>query len=662
MERLRWIFELVDKVSGPADTAARSLERVDATLKRTNTSSEQTQGVFMRMGSALSKMTFAILPTVVALGQIGGGLHAVINLFKAMGLSTASVKTGMAGLRDGAKNAMTSLRDLGAKGLAALKRIPPGVWAGVAALGAMYGAAKLAGAGIRAIKNAASGLMSMLGGPMAGLGVAFTAVAIAAGTAKGAIDAMISRDRQLRGLAILSGGNMEEAMRQRARFRDMADFLGMSPTDVANGMQELMTKGFSEVEAVRITQAGADLGAITPNFDPSRMILAMSQIRQAGVLQGDELNQLAESGLPLQHVYERIGAAMGVAASEVRGLRGTVPAAVAIQAILGGIQDTMGGDPLGTTAQQASQSLGGQLERLQQAPERFFASLADMSGPMSERIAGVVAQLNAFFDPATPESQAMMEGVLSAIEGTIAFIQSTAIPAIQDLFTWLRDPVTKVQMMLLWDTAKSFFSFMAGAVSTAMSMWNELSGFVGGFGGIVMHVLTAIGGAFDAWVLRPINALRTMFTTLTDLFTGNFTSWREMGGRLMDAFALGITDFAMAPINAISNVGGEIIDTARDVLGIHSPSRVFMELGEQTATGFAMGVDGGPKSMVGMPGIDGASLGAGAAGRFGGATITLNLSVDASGGDGRSIAESIRDVLIPELVGIFDATALEGGA
>lgn len=113
---------------------------------------------------------------------------------------------------------------------------------------------------------------------------AVTGLAAAAYSANEAIDAMTSRDRNLRALEIL-GGSAEEALRMRGRFRDLSEFLGIDPRETANSMQELLTKGFSEAESMRIFQGVSDISAISPSADVSRIILAMSQIRQAGRLQ-----------------------------------------------------------------------------------------------------------------------------------------------------------------------------------------------------------------------------------------------------------------------------------------------------------------------------------------------------------------------------------------
>lgn len=526
----------------------------------------------------------------------------------------------------------------------------------VTALNATRIAASAAMRGVRSLGSAISDMVDPRVVGMAALAAGLTIVGIAGATAKGAIDAMIARERQLRGLNIITG-SMDEALRQRARFRDLSDFLGISPGQVADGMTELLTKGFSEVESVRIMQGMADIGTLTPNFDPSRVILAISQIRQAGVLQGDELRQLQEAGLPLEHVYERIGAAMGIAANEVKNQRGTIPAAIAIQGVLQGIQD-LTGSSLGTVARQASQGLGGQLARLQQAPERFFASLADMSGPLSGRMTEVLARLNAFFDPATPESQAMMEGVLSAIEGIMDLV-SAGIPKVEEFVSWLRDPVTQVQMRVLWIQTQRFFDMIGTGVSFAIDMWNRLSGPIGGLMGIISHMLLFIGGQFDAWVARPVAAMTNMFGVIRDLFTGNFASWREIGSRLVEGLALGISDMAGAPFNAVENIATNMVGIAQDVLGIRSPSRVFQEIGMYTAEGFALGVEGGRTPGLSLPGVDATSdAGKSPFGR-GGNTFYFTLNVDATGNpSGESIARDIR----AELISIFDGTALEGGS
>jgi hypothetical protein len=99
----------------------------------------------------------------------------------------------------------------------------------------------------------------------------------------------------------------------------------------------------------------------------------------------------------------------------------------------------------------------------------------------------------------------------------------------------------------------------------------------------------------------------------------------------------GIMSAGPAVIKAIGGVVTGAIDSAKKLLGIASPSLVFAGIGDNTAKGFAEGVEGGAsdaqgalEAMVAPP----AAPGAGPLGRMGGgAGITLSIGTIVVGGE-----------------------------
>jgi hypothetical protein len=69
-------------------------------------------------------------------------------------------------------------------------------------------------------------------------------------------------------------------------------------------------------------------------------------------------------------------------------------------------------------------------------------------------------------------------------------------------------------------------------------------------------------------------------------------TWITMGTDLMMGLVNGITGSVGAVVQAVSGAVTGAIDTAKGLLGIHSPSKVFAGIGENTGEGFAVGVDG----------------------------------------------------------------------
>lgn len=87
------------------------------------------------------------------------------------------------------------------------------------------------------------------------------------------------------------------------------------------------------------------------------------------------------------------------------------------------------------------------------------------------------------------------------------------------------------------------------------------------------EILAALGGAVDS--------IKALFSVDT---------WVTIGTNLMLGLVRGITGAVGAVINAVSGAVTGAIDTAKSLLGVHSPSKVFAGIGENTGEGFALGV------------------------------------------------------------------------
>ena len=123
----------------------------------------------------------------------------------------------------------------------------------------------------------------------------------------------------------------------------------------------------------------------------------------------------------------------------------------------------------------------------------------------------------------------------------------------------------------------------------------------------------------------------------------------EAGAAIVQGMANGITSRISAVRDAISMAAGDAIDWFKEKLGIHSPSRVFMQLGSYVGEGAALGIQNGEgmvrqaalgmatASMVPMAAM-GAPAAAGPA--SGGSTYQITINA-APGMDGQEIARAV---------------------
>ena len=118
-----------------------------------------------------------------------------------------------------------------------------------------------------------------------------------------------------------------------------------------------------------------------------------------------------------------------------------------------------------------------------------------------------------------------------------------------------------------------------------LGLWAEIKqGFAGGIGGIAATILN----------FSPLGLFYRAFAGVLGWFgvelPGKFS---EFGGNLVQGLINGFT--SMFP-NLTASIGGmaeSVIGTFKNLLGIHSPSRVFAELGGHTMDGLAVGLEQG---------------------------------------------------------------------
>ncbi len=124
-----------------------------------------------------------------------------------------------------------------------------------------------------------------------------------------------------------------------------------------------------------------------------------------------------------------------------------------------------------------------------------------------------------------------------------------------------------------WEPIKAFFS----------GLWDQVSqAFAGGIGGI--------GALIVNW--SPLGLFYQAFAAVMQYFGFDMPAkFSEFGGNLIAGLVSGITNGLGAVKDAITNVAGSTVTWFKEKLGIHSPSRVFGELGGFITEGAALGME-----------------------------------------------------------------------
>lgn len=104
-----------------------------------------------------------------------------------------------------------------------------------------------------------------------------------------------------------------------------------------------------------------------------------------------------------------------------------------------------------------------------------------------------------------------------------------------------------------------------------------------------IRLLVELGAGLIAAIPQLIAMIPQIVTAIINAFFE--TDWGEIGLQLLQGLLNGFSNAGNIIWNAIKKVGSSMIDGIKSFFGIHSPSKVFADLGEYLPQGFAVGID-----------------------------------------------------------------------
>lgn len=220
--------------------------------------------------------------------------------------------------------------------------------------------------------------------------------------------------------------------------------------------------------------------------------------------------------------------------------------------------------------------------------------------------------------------------------GALARLGPWLLRGAQWLGAWGSALATYLPAVLRWGAvllrvATGPVGLLALAATMLYSRWAEV---VGGF----KLLMSDLGAWFSGIVQVALNLVPRFF---------------EAGAAIVQGMANGITSRITAVRDAISMAAGDSIDWFKEKLGIHSPSRVFMQLGGYVSEGAALGIQQGAgmvrTAAVGMAAatmvpMAGAGMAAGGGVMAGGSSYQITIHA-APGMDPQQLARAVTAAL-----------------
>lgn len=198
-----------------------------------------------------------------------------------------------------------------------------------------------------------------------------------------------------------------------------------------------------------------------------------------------------------------------------------------------------------------------------------------------------------------------IQTVFSAVVEFFSGIFSGAVTAIQSAWSGVTAFFSSI-----WAGIQSIFSvvasvlggFFGSAVSAIQSAWSGVTAFFSSIWSGIQSIFSVVSSVLGGFFSSAVSAIQSAWSGITSffsgiwedikgVFSGAFDAFMSIGGDIVDGIKSGISNAWGRLTGWIEEKFGQLVDAVLGKLGIHSPSRVFAEIGEQVMEGFAVGVN-----------------------------------------------------------------------
>jgi tape measure domain-containing protein len=404
-------------------------------------------------------------------------------------------------------------------------------------------------------------------------------------------------------------GSGEKAEKFLNRLQQFAAKTPFEFPDLVRSSQRLLAMGFTADQVLpTMTAVGDAVAGLGGNAETmERVTTALGQIQAKGKASAEEMMQLTEAGIPAwKMLADAIGVDVPTAMSMVT--KGAIDAETTVKAVTEGMEKNFGGmmekqshtfaglwstvkdnfsmiagTVMGPFFDLAEKGLGRLSEFLagggiQKGLESLKSSFGDTFGNAGEAMTGLV---EIWQDHVLPVWQSVWDLFTDGVAAIAAVINEHR-PEIEAIFTNLTEIVQN-----LWDVAEPilrllFTVVLPAALKIAIPVIKDITEAIKDITGAMSYVSDNIGTAISSFV----GQVRTMKKDAGDFIGDIVRFFKDLPGDVASA----ITNGAALVKKAVTGLFGNVIDWVKDALGIGSPSKIFIDIGENLVTSFIKGL------------------------------------------------------------------------
>lgn len=206
--------------------------------------------------------------------------------------------------------------------------------------------------------------------------------------------------------------------------------------------------------------------------------------------------------------------------------------------------------------------------------EKVFNSVSSIVSDVFGIVQTVISNAVSKIRPMIQKLQPLFESAFGAARA----VAEVVFPAVASLISTVFSRISKI-VNTFRPLVEGVFK---GAWNAVQTVWNVAADFFTGIFNIIKNIFKGIKAIWQGDFKGAWNAIKGVFASAGSTFL-------NIGKDIMNGLINGVKNMAGAAVQTVKNVAGNIISGAKSVLGIHSPSRVFKQIGEYTMKGFEVG-------------------------------------------------------------------------
>lgn len=192
----------------------------------------------------------------------------------------------------------------------------------------------------------------------------------------------------------------------------------------------------------------------------------------------------------------------------------------------------------------------------------------------------------------------LYEDISGFVTGVVQFFTvdlPNAINALVQWFAQLPGNIAAFLSMVITNVVAWVANMASNAVSAGSRFISGIAGFLSALPGNIASWLSGVISTVVGWVSQfASNATSAASQFASNLINGLASipgQVTSIGSNIIQGMVNGVTSAAGRLIDSVKGAVDDAINAAKNLLGIHSPSRVFRKIGQYSMQGAALGVD-----------------------------------------------------------------------